>query len=240
MPPAGYRLNDNEHMLLDLRPHWWFFSRHILTGIPLWGLVAVVWATSSGWLRTALLPALTVLAALWLVWLALRLLAWRFTFFLVSDQRVVYRTGVLARRGVEIPLSRIANINFEQSIWTRLIGAGDLDIESAGREGTTKFSDVRHPDEVQREIYRQMDAAEGRAADRVGRAAAGYADQPGAAPAAVPDDALVADELGKLADLRDRGVLSDAEFADRKARLLGGGPAGDPPAPPSASGPPTA
>lgn len=31
----------------------------------------------------------------------------------------------------------------------------------------------------------------------------------------------VADELAKLADLKDRGVLSDAEFASQKAKLLG-------------------
>lgn len=32
--------------------------------------------------------------------------------------------------------------------------------------------------------------------------------------------ASVADELAKLADLRDRGVVSDEEFAAQKARLL--------------------
>ena len=36
---------------------------------------------------------------------------------------------------------------------------------------------------------------------------------------AAPD--VVADQLTKLADLRDRGVLSDAEFQTQKARLLG-------------------
>lgn len=216
MPPSGYRLNDNEHMVLDLRPHWWYFSRHILTGVPLWTVLVLSWLHTDEWLRAALLPVLGVLAALWLVWLGLRVLAWRFTYFLVSDQRVVYRTGVLARKGVEIPLSRIANINFEQSIWTRMIGAGDLDIESAGREGTTKFSDVRHPDEVQREIYRQMDVAEARSAERVGKAAAGAG--------ATERLDLVADELAKLADLYDRGVLTEGEFADRKAHLLNPNP----------------
>jgi hypothetical protein len=33
----------------------------------------------------------------------------------------------------------------------------------------------------------------------------------------------VADELAKLADLRDRGALTDAEFEVQKARLLGAG-----------------
>jgi hypothetical protein len=37
------------------------------------------------------------------------------------------------------------------------------------------------------------------------------------ATAAGPD---VADELTKLATLRDRGILTDAEFATQKAKLL--------------------
>lgn len=216
MPYPMKNLNDSEVVALDLRPHWWFFSRHILSGVPLVVIGLAVGLMDDSWLHTLLAPVVAVAAALWLVWLALRFLSWRFTYFVVSDQRVVYRTGVLARRGVEIPLTRIANINFEQSIWTRFIGAGDLDVESAGREGTTKFSDVRHPDEVQREIYRQMEVADTRAAERVGRAAAGARsdnEPPG------PD--MVADELDKLAALRDRGVISDAEFVERKDKLLG-------------------
>lgn len=210
MLPTGYRLNENEHLTLSLRPHWWYFSRHILTGIPLWTILGVVAVGANGWVRTGAIPLLGGLAALWILWLGFKILAWKFTYFLVSDQRVVYRTGVVARKGVEIPLARIANINFEQSIWTRIIGAGTLDIESAGREGTTKFSDVRHPDEVQREIYRQLDGAENRSAARVGQAVAGAGN----------NQNLIAEEIEKLAALRDKGILTDAEFTERKNSLL--------------------
>ena len=65
---------------------------------------------------------------------------------------------MLSKHGVEIPLERINNINFDQRIFERMIGAGDLDIESAGREGQSHFEDVRHPDGVQQEIYRQMES----------------------------------------------------------------------------------
>lgn len=44
---------------------------------------------------------------------------------------------------------------------------------------------------------------------------------------------VISDELGKLAELHQRGVLTDEEFARAKARLLGGqaapGPAATPP-----------
>ena len=40
----------------------------------------------------------------------------------------------------------------------------------------------------------------------------------GSAPRSTGD---IAEQLEKLADLRDRGVLTDAEFEDQKQRLLG-------------------
>jgi Short C-terminal domain/Phospholipase_D-nuclease N-terminal len=38
---------------------------------------------------------------------------------------------------------------------------------------------------------------------------------------AVPDGKTTADELAKLADLRDKGVISEAEFQQAKAKALG-------------------
>ena len=85
-------------------------------------------------------------------------LDWQFTYFVLTDDRVIYRTGVFAKHGVEIPLTRVNNINFHQGIVDRLVGAGTLEIESAGHDGESRFSHVRHPDGVQQEIYRQMEA----------------------------------------------------------------------------------
>ena len=125
-----------------------------------------------------------------------------------------YRTGVLAKHGVEIPMDRISNINFHQTIWERVIGAGDLEIESAGRDGQTKFNDVWHPDAVQHELYDQM---EEHARTRAGYGAPGPAAAPAAAPSA---GASVPEQLDQLAALRDRGVITAAEFEAKKAQLL--------------------
>lgn len=42
-----------------------------------------------------------------------------------------------------------------------------------------------------------------------------------AAAPAETNNALIADELAKLAGLRDRGILTDEEFTAQKAKLLG-------------------
>ncbi|WP_240471861.1 SHOCT domain-containing protein [Pseudarthrobacter phenanthrenivorans] len=44
---------------------------------------------------------------------------------------------------------------------------------------------------------------------------------PAAPPSAALDSRLIADELTKLAGLRDAGVLTEDEFAAQKAKLLG-------------------
>jgi len=202
-------LNDGEEVALDLRPHWWYFSRHILSGIPLLVLLVLAFKIDN----TILWWFWAVLALIWAGWLALQYLNWTFTHFVVTSSRVIFRTGVLAKHGVEIPMDRIANINFNQSLWERVIGAGDLEIESAGKDGQTKFDNVWHPDAVQQELYRQMELhAKTRAGWNAGTAA------PAPAPAARA--ASVPEQLQQLADLRDRGVLTPAEFEAKKAQLL--------------------
>jgi len=151
-------LNEGEDLALDLRPHWWYFSKHILTGIPLFLALILILAKTTGDTRKWLMVVWGIIALVWAGWLALKYLQWNFTHFVVTSDRVVYRTGAFSKHGVEIPMDRISNINFNQSLWERVIGAGDLEIESAGKDGQSRFEDVWHPDGVQQELYRQMEA----------------------------------------------------------------------------------
>jgi uncharacterized membrane protein YdbT with pleckstrin-like domain len=211
MPYPRRLLNEGEEIALDLRPHWWFFSRNVLTGIPLFVLAVLLlsWGSDSSVKDFSQVVWLLLLLG-WLVWLVLQYFSWQFTQFVVTNRRVIYRTGVVRRHGVEIPMGRVNNINFSQGVWERIIGAGDLIIESAGTDGTTRFTNVRHPDGVQQEIYRQMEAYENRTVN-VSQAA------PEPMPVPAPD---VAGQIAKLADLRDRGAITEAEFETKKAELL--------------------
>jgi len=203
-------LNEGEEIALDLRPHWWFFSKHIASGIPLFVVLVLIVADAHGTVHKWLLILWAIVALVWAGWLSIKYLEWNFTHFVVTDDRVIYRTGVIAKHGVEIPMERINNINFHQGIWERIIGAGDLDIESAGRDGQSHFEDVWHPDGVQQELYRQMEV------NAKKRASWSNPAPTYAAPAAP----TVPEQLQQLADLRDRGVITAAEFEAKKAQLL--------------------
>ncbi len=200
-------IQDGETVALDLRPHWWYFSRNIFTAIPLVIAMVLVFGELDGDARKYTGILVGVVAIVWAGWLVLEYLQWTMTYFVVTSRRVIYRTGVLSKKGVEIPLERINNINFHQRIIDRIIGAGDLDIESAGRDGQTHFDFIRHPDGVQNEVYRQMEA----------RNMPTYASPP---VAATPSPADVPAQIEQLAKLRDEGHISPAEFEAKKAQLL--------------------
>ena len=205
MPLPRKLLYDGEEVVLDLHPHWWFLAKQtaaLLAAIVLGALVLL--NVDNGIVQ--LLAGFLILVALG--WWILRYLDWRTTNFVVTTDRLIHRHGVLAKHGIEIPLERVNNVLFSQRLFERMLGAGDLIIESAGESGRQSFSDVRKPSAVQNEIYRQIEDNENRKFDRIGQA-------PGAGQLSV------ADELAKLDDLRRSGVLSEDEFAAQKARLLG-------------------
>jgi uncharacterized membrane protein YdbT with pleckstrin-like domain len=156
-------LNDDEHVILDLHPHWWTFVRPsfaIVVSFVAWikshdiaavtaGSFRKLVETSALWLTSAAL----LLTVLWLAKVALK---WSRTHFVLTSQRVIFRSGVIARTGIEIPLYRVNNINFHQSIFERMIGAGDLLIESGGEDGMEVFDNIRDPEQVQSFVQRAM------------------------------------------------------------------------------------
>jgi uncharacterized membrane protein YdbT with pleckstrin-like domain len=145
-----------------------------------------------------------------LLWFGIRYARWATTNFVVTSDRLIYRVGVLAKKGIEIPLERVNTVFFNQTIFERMLGAGDLAIESGGETGKQTFSDIRRPSLVQNEIYRQMEANNARM----------YAGRQGTTTQPVPGDPSITDQLDRLDDLRKRGVITEAEFADKKAELL--------------------
>jgi uncharacterized membrane protein YdbT with pleckstrin-like domain len=203
MPFPTRLLLEGESIVLDLRPHWWFFVAPVAAGVPLIAVLVGVYQLE-GDAETAGLYAFAVLAVLWAVWLTVRLAHWATTHFVVTTDRLVFRSGVLSKQGRDIPLERVNDIASSQTFFERILGAGDLLIESAGERGQQTFTDIPHPDAVQQEIYRQMEANESRSR-WAGR---------------VPVTVSVTDQIAALANLRDRGVISEEEFQAKKADLL--------------------
>jgi len=201
MPYPARLLNPTESVALDLHPHWWFFAEAATS----FAVSGVLWLFVFGQEnpKTYLTYPIGVIALGALVWLFVRYLKWRTTYFVITSDRLIYRHGVIAKAGIEIPLERVNNVNFKQSIFERLIGAGDLLIESGGEDGQQRFSDIAKPAKVQNLIHLQMEDNQNRS---FSVNVAGGND--------------VATQLEKLEGLRDRGSISAEEFEVQKQRLL--------------------
>ncbi|MBA2280118.1 MAG: PH domain-containing protein [Actinomycetota bacterium] len=213
-------LNDGEEIVHDLRPHWWYMaetSAAVLGSAILGVVVAVVFKDDDGTLYDVLRIASIVLIVLSLVWFGVRYAKWATTNFVVTSDRLIYRAGVLAKTGIEIPLERVNTVFFNQTIFERMLGAGDLSIESGGETGKQTFSDIRRPSLVQNEIYRQMEANNARMYS--GRTRTGAAPDD-AAPMAPVGGGSITEQIEQLDGLRQRGLISEAEFSEKKAELL--------------------
>jgi membrane protein YdbS with pleckstrin-like domain len=211
MPYPQKMLNDNETVAVDLHPHWWYFSEPVLAVVGSIVLAIVVFVLTDGdaqrWLGFVTLGLIVVSA----IWLITRYLKWGTTNFVITSDRVIYRSGVVSKRGIEIPLERVNNVMISQTVVERLLRTGDLMIESGGETGQQRFTDIREPDRVKNLMHAMINENE----RNVFRGTEG-----GMMPFGGGSD--VASQLEKLEGMRDRGTLSPAEFDAQKRRLLGG------------------
>ena len=235
MPISTDLLDDDEEVLVDLRPHWVFFlGPLVLTAASVAVVAVVVHQFPKAPVGVAWL--LAVLVGVPAFWLAARLARWFGTSLVVTDRRIVLRTGVLGRRLVNLRLQRVVDTHCTQRPLERLIGSGRLVLEVEGEEGGLAIDDVRRPRSLQRVINRQlsqMDAGwqvyrspstsersewEDRRPpprrDPTPPSGVPRAGGDGVRPIRIPDQLVALDRLHR------QGILSDQEFADKKAELL--------------------
>jgi uncharacterized membrane protein YdbT with pleckstrin-like domain len=223
MPYPDRLLNSYEKKVVDLHPHWWYFFEPAASVIAAVALTIVLQVVASGTIGSGLLylgGAAILVTAVWLGW---RYLTWITTNFVITTDRLIYRHGVFAKSGIEIPLERINNVNFRQGFWERIIGAGDLLIESAGADGQSRFSDVKQPESITNLIHAQIEENEMRTHERIRERMMPPPSAPPAPPgAAASAGGDVIAQLERLEKLRQSGALTQAEFDAQKSRLLGG------------------
>ena len=222
MPFPRKLLIEGEELVVELRPHWIALVMPAIVTI----LVVVGWvlaltnAPDDGAGRSIVVWGATGLALFVLIFFPVRkFIAWVTSYFVVTSDRVIHREGWVAKRSMEIPLEAINDVRFNQGVFERMIGAGDLIISSASEFGRQVFGDIRNPEEVQKTIYHQGELNKQRMYHGGVSAPPPGAPPPSGPPPASPSATT---ELELLAKLRDDGVLTEAEFQNQKKKILGG------------------
>ena len=144
-------LSEGEDVVLDMHPHWKRLVLPVLSLVIVLALAGYLFAVvDDGRLQVVVAVAAVVLLVAFTI---VPFLRWRTTLFVVTTRRVVVRTGVLARQGRDVPLSRINDITFSHSLFERILGCGTLVVESAGERGQVVLTEVSNVEQVQRTLY---------------------------------------------------------------------------------------
>jgi membrane protein YdbS with pleckstrin-like domain len=241
-------LNDDEELLVEMRPHWVYIFGPLLTSAVVWiaiGALVLLAPKLPDWTSYPLLAVAAVPA----IWLLGRVIKWRCYVLALTSTRIVVRQGVLKRDTVQLRLQRITEINLSQLFWERALGTGKLVIDVQGEDDSVILEYVRKPAIVQRVINSQINELVGggtredvpedmRPRDQAPPPPPASPPPPHdtpphdtppfgvdavpsePAPAGPGPEGQIRDRLIELDDLRQRGIVSEEEFAAKKAELL--------------------
>lgn len=211
-------LADHEKIVFDLKPHW------VALVVPsLWSaafiaawifLLGFVGDKTDGDATRYLRWAVTIFGLTGIFYYGVFPIArWATTHFVLTTDRLITRHGVIAKHSREIPLERINDVTFNMTVIERMVGAGDLMIESAGERGQSRITHVRKPEEVQLMIYKEVEANNNRMYTGGRTDTATHA-------AAAPREQTVPEQIEALARLKESGAISELEFENKKQELL--------------------
>lgn len=188
-----------------------------ITLAPYYALLALALvATFITWQTADSLPSLGLIVALVVAAVLGALVAWksfvlRTNEYVLTNYRVIQQTGIFSKRSVDSRLDKINNVEHRQTFWGRLLGYGDLEIDTASETGTTRFPGIARPLDFKRSILGASEQY------RMGRMAPAVPVFAAPAAAAIPS---AAQRLRDLKALYDEGLVSQEEYEEKRRRLM--------------------
>lgn len=204
-------LKKDEKILITIRQHWIKMALPVLV----WVVVAILafWIFKPG---TAFI--IILVAALYPL---IEYINWKFNLWSVTNLRVVDESGFISRFSKESPLDKINNVEYHQSVWGRIFGFGDVDIQTAAEMGETTYNLIHHPKLLKDTItHAQEEYKKTAISSQAHQLAQAIAK---AAPAQTgTSQQPIADELQKLFELLQKGAITQEEYVAMKSKLMGG------------------
>ncbi|MFA5986044.1 MAG: PH domain-containing protein [Parcubacteria group bacterium] len=197
-------LKEDEKVFLIIRRHWLILMLPITIAII--GLV-IGFFFRGYWLIVPILP---------LCYLLYRVIERRNDLWAVTNLRVIDEYGVFTLNSKESPLDKINNVSYSQSIWGRLLGYGNVQIQTAAEVGASTYEQVEKPQklkdaitEMQEEYKKTQISAQ---AQELAKAIAHNSQD--------HDNSDITHEIEKIFALKQKGMITEQEFIDAKKKLL--------------------
>jgi uncharacterized membrane protein YdbT with pleckstrin-like domain len=194
-------MGENEHVLLETHQHWFVLFNKIFLEIIL--IVIIIAASLLAAYYYPIAIAGLILVFVPLLGMLKDITVWRNQSYLVTNRRVIQVSGVLNKDVVDSSLEKVNDVKMSQSFFGRMFGYGDVEILTASELGVNLFHQIANPIEFKTTM---LNAKERLGLEEIGMAAHAIEDIPSM--------------IERLDVLRRRGLISDAEFEQKKADLL--------------------
>lgn len=207
-------LATNEKILLVTRQHWFVLVASSFREIVSI-LVLIIALVAAGFFLPALIPTaapfipilliiLFVLVLIPIISLIRDIMNWYNREFIVTNHRVIQINGIVNKDVIDSSLEKVNDIKLDQSFFGRLFDFGDIEILTASELGVNLFRFIGEPIKFKTAMLNAKDQIE-------------HASYP--IPPAPPKEDIPA-MIARLDDLRKQGILTEAEFQNKKAELL--------------------
>jgi uncharacterized membrane protein YdbT with pleckstrin-like domain len=188
------QLLPGENLVIMARQHALVLFRPFLLNL----ITLAILVGLSIWLDKAWIMAFFIAPLVYFLW---EFLKWRRREYILTDRRVVRQEGVFSISSFDVPLDKINNVFHQQTLIGRLLKYGQVGLETASEQGTTLFDFLSKPLDFKNAIVCQRELYRG----------------PGANVSSQPSIPQLIEEL---ASLRDRNLITAAEFEAKKRSLL--------------------
>ena len=207
-------LSKGEAIVVRSRQHWISLLASILingfivvVSIVLRAFLAGVLPNSlPGLVFTAIDIAALLVGLFGLVRFGWDALQWWAEEYIVTTRRVIQTEGIVNKRTADSSLEKVNDVVLTQSFFGRILGYGNLEIVTGSDIGVNLLTRLRDPIAFKTAMLDQ-------------KAKLGHEFGEVRPPEQVPDSD-VPKLIAELDDLRKRGLISDAEFNEKKAKLL--------------------
>ncbi len=138
--------------------------------------------------------------------------------YMITNRRVMEVKGIINKHVRDSALEKVNDVELDQSVVGRVLGYGTVQIITGSDIGVNMFRRISNPVRFKREM---LNAKERLTEEPLPRTiGAEPVPQPDAATGLTGDQRRISDLLIELAELRQKGILSEEEFQAKKKELL--------------------
>jgi uncharacterized membrane protein YdbT with pleckstrin-like domain len=195
-------LGENEQIILETHQHWFVLFGKIFLELLL--IVIIIVAALSTYTIYPFAFYGIFLVVVPMLGMLNDILVWRNKAYIVTNRRVIQISGVFSKDVVDSSLEKVNDVKMSQSFLGRVFGYGDIEILTASELGVNLFHEIHQPVEFKQAMLN--------AKERIGFDEANGDVRP---------QADIPTLIARLDDLRKKGIVSEAEFQEKKAELLG-------------------